>query len=101
MDRHDLKAGLRRLAGLSAPARAELPGISPTRTRQCLTGAIIAHTAMRCLGIAHVTLSPWAVREGVLLTQLQERRAPRERLGENRHHLVRHKPVDSPPGPAE
>ncbi|MFC8100144.1 Ppx/GppA family phosphatase [Streptomyces sp. NPDC057363] len=71
LDRHDLKAGLRRLAELPAPARAEPPGISPTRTRQCLTGAIIAHTAMRCLGIAHVTLSPWAVREGVLLTQLQ------------------------------
>ncbi|CAL9381831.1 hypothetical protein SUDANB13_01069 [Streptomyces sp. enrichment culture] len=27
----------------------------------------VAHTAMRCLGIAHITLSPWAVREGVLL----------------------------------
>ncbi|WP_411576805.1 hypothetical protein [Streptomyces mutabilis] len=87
LDRHDLKAGLRRLAELPAPARADLPGISPTRTRQRLTGAIIAHTAMRCLGIAHVTLSPWAVQEGVLLTQLQERRVPRERLGEKRAPL--------------
>ncbi|MFF8882118.1 Ppx/GppA phosphatase family protein [Streptomyces flaveolus] len=70
-----------RLAATGRTARAELPGISPTRTRQCLTGAVIAHTAMRRLGIGHVTRSPWAVREGVLLTQLREP-AARERLGE-------------------
>ena len=71
LDRHDLKAALRRLAGLPAPERAEPPGISPARARQCLTGAVIAHTTMRCLGIGRVTLSPWAVREGVMLTRLQ------------------------------
>ncbi|MEU1573296.1 Ppx/GppA family phosphatase [Streptomyces collinus] len=59
LNRHDLKAALRLLAERSAPARAELPGISHARARQCLTGAIIAHTAMRCLDIGTVVLSPW------------------------------------------
>jgi exopolyphosphatase/guanosine-5'-triphosphate,3'-diphosphate pyrophosphatase len=70
--RADLGAAVRRLAALPAAERAELPGISPARARQSLAGAVIAHTAMRCLEIDSVTLCPWALREGVMLRRLQE-----------------------------
>jgi exopolyphosphatase/guanosine-5'-triphosphate,3'-diphosphate pyrophosphatase len=72
IERRDLKAAVERLASLPAAARAELPGISAARARQSLAGAVIAHTAMRCMEIETVTLSPWALREGVMLKQLQE-----------------------------
>ncbi|PJE99631.1 hypothetical protein CUT44_03780 [Streptomyces carminius] len=72
LTRADLGAAVERLASLPAAARADLPGISPARARQSLAGAVIAHTAMRCLEIESVTLSPWALREGVMLRQLRE-----------------------------
>ncbi len=70
--RRDLKAALGTLARLPARERAALPGISAARARQSLAGAIVAHTTMRCLEIDQVVLCPWALREGVLLTALEE-----------------------------
>ncbi|WP_344321142.1 Ppx/GppA family phosphatase [Streptomyces macrosporus] len=71
--REDLAAAVDTLAALPAAERASLPGISASRARQSLAGAVIAHTAMRCMEIETVTLSPWALREGVMLKHLQER----------------------------
>ncbi|MFC8001975.1 Ppx/GppA family phosphatase [Streptomyces olivaceus] len=71
LSRSDLKAALKTLVGLPAPDRAELPGISAGRARQCVAGAIVAHTTMRSLDIDQVVLSPWALREGVMLAHLQ------------------------------
>ncbi|MFP8885260.1 MULTISPECIES: hypothetical protein [Streptomyces] len=72
IERGDLKAAVERLALLPAAARAELPGISAARARQSLAGAVIAHTAMRCMEIETLTLSPWGLREGVMLRQIRE-----------------------------
>lgn len=70
--RADLEAAADELASLPAAERAALPGISASRARQSLAGAVIAHTAMQCMEIDAVTLSPWALREGVMLRHLQE-----------------------------
>jgi exopolyphosphatase/guanosine-5'-triphosphate,3'-diphosphate pyrophosphatase len=72
MLRHDhLKAQLDRLTQLPAAERAKLPGISAPRARQSLAGAVVAHTAMSLLHIDHVTVCPWALREGILLRRLE------------------------------
>ncbi|GAA2405345.1 phosphatase [Streptomyces glaucosporus] len=92
--RRDLKAAVDTLASMPVAARSSLPGISPARARQSLAGAVIAHTAMRCLEIDTVTLSPWALREGVLIKHLQEQ-APlwREKVIGTQHR------VDPSPAP--
>lgn len=71
LSRADLRGALERLAVMSPAERAELPGISPARAKQSLAGAVVAHTAMELMGIDTVTISPWALREGVMLTQLE------------------------------
>lgn len=72
MARRDLKRAVRQLAGLPAAERGRLPGISAVRARQSLAGALVAHTAMKLMGIDSVTICPWAVREGILLRQIEE-----------------------------
>src|SRR5262249_22763337 len=49
---------------------AEMDGVSASRSRQLLAGAIVAEAAMRRLGIDSVELCPWALREGVILRRL-------------------------------
>ncbi|MFD7661118.1 Ppx/GppA family phosphatase [Streptomyces sp. NPDC059788] len=70
--RTDLKAAVRRLSELTAAERAALPGISAARCRQAPAGAVVAHQAMKSMGIDRVTLCPWALREGVLLRHLEQ-----------------------------
>ncbi|MEE1927133.1 Ppx/GppA family phosphatase [Streptomyces sp. TRM 70351] len=70
--RADLRHAMAELAALPPADRARLPGISPPRAGQSLAGAVVAHTAMKLMGIDAVTVSPWALREGVLLRQLEE-----------------------------
>jgi exopolyphosphatase/guanosine-5'-triphosphate,3'-diphosphate pyrophosphatase len=49
---------------------AEMDGVSASRSRQLLAGAIVAEATMRRLGIDAVELCPWALREGVILRRL-------------------------------
>ncbi|MBY6060325.1 Ppx/GppA phosphatase family protein [Microbacterium esteraromaticum] len=67
MSRSALKAWIPRLARLPASARQELPGITPDRTFQIVAAAVCLHTAMKMLSIDELEVSPWALREGVLL----------------------------------
>jgi len=60
-----------RLAATPVAARSALPGISAPRARQSLAGALVAHTVMKVAGIETVTISPWALREGVLLRHIE------------------------------
>ncbi|MBR7672036.1 Ppx/GppA family phosphatase [Streptomyces daliensis] len=71
LHRRDLRATVRRLADTPADERAELPGISAARGAQSLAGAVIAHTAMKLLGVRTVTICPWGLREGILLKHLE------------------------------
>ncbi|MET9863916.1 Ppx/GppA family phosphatase [Streptomyces smyrnaeus] len=72
LKRGRLRKELSRLARLPAAERAELPGISPARAGQALAGALVAHTTMTLLDIKTLQLCPWALREGVLIHELEQ-----------------------------
>lgn len=60
----------RRLAKLSARQRAQLRGVSQPRARQILAGAMVAEATMAALNIDSLEVSPWALREGVVLQHI-------------------------------
>ena len=66
----DLSDQVARLSTMKAKERAELPGVSASRSRQLLAGAIVAEGAMDLLGVDEVEICPWALREGVILRRL-------------------------------
>jgi exopolyphosphatase/guanosine-5'-triphosphate,3'-diphosphate pyrophosphatase len=56
---------------LMAPAAlSQLEGVSVDRAHQLLAGALVAESAMRKLELTELALCPWALREGVILRQL-------------------------------
>ncbi len=67
----DLEAWIPRLAGLSAGQRAKLRGVSGSRSRQILAGAVVAKAAMKALNVHSVDVCPWALREGIIVHYLQ------------------------------
>ena len=50
--------------------RAALPGVSASRAKQLLAGAIVAESVMKHLKIDEVEICPWALREGIVLKWL-------------------------------
>lgn len=64
-----------RLARLAADARPALPGITADRAFQIVAGGVVLSEAMAVLGFEELDVSPWAMREGVLLRYLD--RMPR------------------------
>jgi exopolyphosphatase / guanosine-5'-triphosphate,3'-diphosphate pyrophosphatase len=68
--RDDLADRLPQLAAMPAAERAALPGVSGSRARQLLAGALVADAAMDLLGVADLVLCPWALREGIILRRL-------------------------------
>jgi exopolyphosphatase / guanosine-5'-triphosphate,3'-diphosphate pyrophosphatase len=69
-ERRRLEKWIPRLASMDDARRAKLRGISKTRAHQILAGAIVAADAMDALGLAHVDICPWALREGILQCEL-------------------------------
>jgi len=59
-----------RLQDMSNKERAELPGVSQSRARQIVAGAIVARTVMERLHINELEICPWALREGIVLRWL-------------------------------
>lgn len=63
--------GLRQLISfisrMTAADRADLEGVSSTRSHQIVAGALVAEASMRALGIEKLQICPWALREGVIL----------------------------------
>ncbi|MFJ4253361.1 Ppx/GppA phosphatase family protein [Microbacterium sp. NPDC090003] len=72
LPRASLGSWIPRLARLPASARQELPGITPDRTFQIVAAAISLHTAMTVLKVDELEVSPWALREGVLLRYIEQ-----------------------------
>lgn len=72
LPRASLSSWIPRLARIPASARQELPGITPDRTFQIVAGAVVLHEAMKALDVAELEVSPWALREGVLLRYIEE-----------------------------
>lgn len=59
-----------KLQDMSNKERAELPGVSQSRARQIVAGAIVARTVMERLHISELEICPWALREGIVLRWL-------------------------------
>jgi len=59
-----------KLISMTNKERAELPGVSQSRARQIVAGAIVARTAMEKLQINELEICPWALREGIVLRWL-------------------------------
>ncbi len=72
LPRASLGSWIPRLARLPASARQELPGITPDRTVQIVAAAVSLHTAMTVLKVEELEVSPWALREGVLLRYIEQ-----------------------------
>jgi exopolyphosphatase/guanosine-5'-triphosphate,3'-diphosphate pyrophosphatase len=71
----DLKLeGIQKITGklqtMTHSQRADLPGVSNSRARQIVAGAMVAQKAMESLGIEKLTQCPWALREGIVLQRL-------------------------------
>jgi exopolyphosphatase/guanosine-5'-triphosphate,3'-diphosphate pyrophosphatase len=66
--------GLDQLIGfvsrIESSALAELRGVSPDRAHQVPAGAVVAAATMRALDVPCVRITPWALREGVILRRL-------------------------------
>ncbi|MGG7104871.1 Ppx/GppA phosphatase family protein [Rhodococcus sp. 24CO] len=78
--RRDVHAWVPRLAEMTAQRRAALRGISRPRAAQILAGAIVAEETMLALDVDEVDVSPWALREGVMLQHLSAVNAPENNL---------------------
>ncbi len=71
LPRAALGSWIPRLARIPASARRELPGITADRTFQIVAGAVVLHEAMRACDVDELEISPWALREGVLLRYIE------------------------------
>jgi exopolyphosphatase/guanosine-5'-triphosphate,3'-diphosphate pyrophosphatase len=64
-------AGLREwepsLRAMPGSVREYLPGVTPERGYQLLAGAVVLRTAMKVFDVQTMTISPWALREGIVL----------------------------------
>ena len=58
------------LSEMSQKERSELPGVSKSRARQIVAGALVAEGVMRRLVIDSLEICPWALREGIVLKWL-------------------------------
>jgi exopolyphosphatase/guanosine-5'-triphosphate,3'-diphosphate pyrophosphatase len=67
----DIRGWIPRLAKMSAAQRGRLRGVSQSRARQILAGAIVAHATMTALGVERVRVCPWALREGIMLQHIE------------------------------
>ncbi|MGI6878761.1 Ppx/GppA phosphatase family protein [Microbacterium sp. gxy059] len=72
LPRDELASWIPVLARVPASARQELPGVTPERTFQITAGAVVLHEAMRALDVDELEVSPWALREGVLLRYIED-----------------------------
>ncbi|GAA1687250.1 Ppx/GppA phosphatase family protein [Microbacterium sediminicola] len=71
LPRAALGSWIPRLARIPAASRQELPGITADRTYQIVAGAVVLHEAMRTMDVDELEVSPWALREGVLLRYIE------------------------------
>ena len=70
LKRSALKHLVDKLANSTASERAHLPGVSATRAPQLVAGALVAEAAMDVFDVSELDICPWALREGVILREL-------------------------------
>lgn len=66
---HQVRGFIQRMPSASL---AELDGVSASRAHQLVAGAVVAERTMRRLGIDELRICPWALREGVILSRLDQ-----------------------------
>jgi len=76
LPRESLGSWIPVLARIPAKARQELPGITADRTFQITAGAVVLHEAMTAMGVEELEISPWALREGVMLRYIEQLSVP-------------------------
>ncbi|MEU8221546.1 Ppx/GppA phosphatase family protein [Kribbella sp. NPDC048915] len=72
LERDDLSAWIPKLTTMAAAERAELPGVSPGRAAQLTAGALVADAVMDLFDLPALEICPWALREGVILSRLDQ-----------------------------
>lgn len=79
--RENLKRWIPRLAALGQAERAKLPGVSRSRARRILAGAVAADALLRAIGVDELDLCPWGLREGLVFrfVEVYERAGRRAR----------------------
>jgi len=70
LEKESLEKAIPRLAEMTDREREELPGVSKSRARQIVAGAVVAYTVMDNLDVSEVEICPWALREGIVLRRL-------------------------------
>jgi exopolyphosphatase/guanosine-5'-triphosphate,3'-diphosphate pyrophosphatase len=75
LEKTSLNETIERLKVMPNNARIELPGVSQSRSRQVVAGAIVANEVMGKLDVDEVEICPWALREGILLRRIDWLRA--------------------------
>ncbi|MEV5962938.1 Ppx/GppA phosphatase family protein [Kribbella sp. NPDC051952] len=72
LNRADLADWMPKLTKMSASERAELPGVSVGRSSQLVAGAMVADAVLDLFDLSALEVCPWALREGVILSQLDQ-----------------------------
>lgn len=72
LNRDDLAEWMPKLTKMSAAERAELPGVSVGRSTQLVAGAMVADAVMDLFDLPSLEVCPWALREGVILSRLDQ-----------------------------
>lgn len=68
--RRDLAGIIETLSSRTPEERATLPGVSQARAGQVLAGAIVADAAFAIFDVNVMNISPWALREGIIMRKL-------------------------------
>ncbi|WP_190822643.1 Ppx/GppA phosphatase family protein [Saccharopolyspora pogona] len=66
LSRAKLRPWIPKLAELDQKQRAGLPGVSRSRARRILAGAIVAELILRTIGVDELEICPWGLREGLV-----------------------------------
>ena len=72
LERQTLAEWIPKLISLSPEELAHLPGVSPSRTHQIVSGALVAEACMDIFDLPALEICPWALREGVILESLDQ-----------------------------
>ncbi|WP_020387989.1 Ppx/GppA phosphatase family protein [Kribbella catacumbae] len=72
LSRDDLAEWMPKLIAMTAAERAELPGVSASRSTQLVAGALVADAVMDLFDRTSLEVCPWALREGVILSRLDQ-----------------------------
>ncbi|HET6294749.1 MAG TPA: Ppx/GppA phosphatase family protein [Kribbella sp.] len=72
LTRESLGDWVPKLTKMTAGERADLPGVSQGRSSQLVAGALVADAVMDLFDLASLEVCPWALREGVILSRLDQ-----------------------------